>query len=1298
MIARSGTATQTLGATPRAHQKGRRLAYCLLLMALLLGAAILLNDRSNGFPTARPRSTAHWAQMYAALPLSFEANLGQTDPHVQFLARGRGYALFLTGREAVLTLEHPVSAAADRQQQPAPPATLRLQLLGANARSTATGTDELPGKANYFLGNDPSKWRTNIPTYARVKYESVYPGVDLVYYGTEGGELEYDFVVAPGAEPKAIALGVETSGRGVLQTNSEGDLVVPMGSGAVRLHRPLVYQEAKSEVQGPNRNGQANGEARQRIEGRYVLDAENHVRFDLGPYDRNRPLVIDPYLGYATYVGGTGGDTAYAIAVDSTTGDAYIAGSTNSTNFPTAGSAYQSSNKGNGDAFITKVNAAGTALIYSTYLGGSEADGATALALSNGSVLLTGYTSSVDFPTQVPVSGSNPFQLNYGGGTDAFVAELNTTGNALVYSSYLGGTGYDVGEGITVDSSGDAYVTGLTQSTNFPIAGTAPAPMQPTLNGSQNAFVTKVGTTGVSLVYSTFLGGSEQDSGQSIQVDSSGNAYIAGYSFSPNFVTVNPPSTTPIQSTIGGGADAFVCELNAAGSGLTFSTFLGGSGDDRAYGLAFDGSGNIYAAGTTSSTNFPTTSGVFQPSLTGASNAFVTKLNPAGASLLYSTYLGGSGTDSGKAIAVSSAGAAYVTGSTNSTNFPTQNPVQALLGLSSTTTFCQGVPCADAFVTQFNTGGTGLTYSTYLGGNGSDSGQAIALDTGGNAYVTGSTTSTNFPVAAPAATSTTYVFPYKSTLTGTAGNAFVAKLDPASNAQISITPSTLNFGNETVSVTSALLPITITNPSTAPLAITSISVAEVGNSVTVFTETDNCIGTYQGSSFGGTIPPGGGYCTIYVAFTPSATGTQSTTITLTDNAGGVAGAQQIINVTGFGTIVATSVTVNPSTLVFGSQAVGSVSAPQTVTITNTGTEVLNITNFSTGTSGDFSWTSPSCQSVSNTLQISQSCTVNVTFSPTASGTRTGLLSISDNATGSPQTVALTGTGAAAFTITSPSARNPAIIGDTETTFNLLVQGPSSFSGAISLACSAGTTTCSFSVNPVFIGTPTVLTISNLTTSLPNPYIFTVTGTSGSQTYSLQLNLGFEDYTLSRSPSIATVAAGGTAGYSIIVNPLYGFNQAIQLSCYAGLPPNSICSFGNGGKLTPTGTGPVTDSLSISTVRYVPPATYAVPRLPGGKLPPMVFGLLSLAALASLALSARYRRQRGWLGAGWLKLRLAMLCIILCLDLALVSCRSSLLEVTGTTTGNYTVTIYGTLISNTTVTRSTTLSLAVTASP
>jgi hypothetical protein len=1243
-----------------------------LLIALLLGAAILQRDGGAGFPTAKPRSNAQWAHLYAALPLSFEANRGQTDASVNFLSQGRGYTLFLTGHEAVLTLKAS-SSAAGGQTPPASVAGLRLQLLGTNTQAVVTGKDELPGKANYFIGNDPSKWHTNVPTYAKVRYEGVYPGVDLVYYGTQGGELEYDFVVAPGADPKAIALGIETQAHAPLRITPEGDLVVQLQGGDVQLHKPVVYQTAKSEVRGPKSevqgetgksgNRQSTIDNRQFVEGHYALDAQNHVRFDLGPYDHNRPLVIDPVLVYATYLGGGGGDIGYAIAVDSSF-DAYIAGVTNSSNFPTAGLAAQVSYEGNGDAFVTKINSAGTQLLYSAYLGGTGSDTATAIAVSAGSIFVTGNTTSVDFPTVAPVSTANPFQKIYGGNTDAFVTQINTAGSSLVYSSYLGGSGADFGQGIAVDSVGNAYVTGTTQSANFPILGA----LQSINNGSSDAFITKVNFTGEALVYSTYLGGTSADVAQAIQVDSTGNAYVAGYTFSTDF-----PLVAPLQSTLGGGADAFVAKLNAAGTALTFSTFVGGSGDDRAYGIALDGSKNVYITGSTISTNFPTTTGTFQPALKGSSDAFVSKLNPSGSSLLYSTYLGGSGVDQGSAIAVTSAGLAFVTGFTQSSDFPTHNPIQPTLGLTSNN-LCGTLPCADIFVTQLNAAGNALTYSTYLGGNGPDFGQAIAVDSTGDPYITGSTSSTNFPAIAGS---------YKSTLTGTAGNAFIAKIDAANNASISIVPNTLNFGNETLSVASPLQQITIVDPSTAPLTITQILVAAVGTSSTVFTETDNCLGTI----------PAGGYCTMNVAFTPASTGNVTDTITITDNAGAIPGTQQTITLTGSGVTSATAVTVSPTSLSFSSQKVGTISPPQSVTITNTGTATLNITGISAGSSGDFSQTN-TCLALLNTLSVGQSCNVSVYFSPTASGTRSGSLSISDNAVGSPQVVALTGIGAAAFTLSSPSAVNPVVIGSTQTTFVIQANGPTSYNGAITLACSTGST-CAFSPNPIFVGQNSTLTISNLTTALANPYAFQVTGTSGSQTTTAQMNLLFSDYTLTATPAVNTIQAGTIATYTLIVNPLNTFNQRVDLLCTAGLPPDATCTFSNSGPI-PNGTSPTSVTLTINTVKYVAPS-HAPPRFPNGDLPPLLLGLLSLAALASLALGNRRRSRQGWLGSSWQGIRLAAISMILILNLALAACRSSTLTISGTTTGNYTITVSGTLHANTAVIRTTTLNLAVTSS-
>jgi hypothetical protein len=1209
--------------------------------------------------------------LYAALPLSFEANGGQTDRAVDFLSRGRGYTLFLTGGDAVLTLRHqattPQAPIAANSGRPTPESVLRLRIVGASTHPTPAGGNLLPGKANYFIGNDPKKWHTDLPTYAKVTYQNVYPGVDLVYYGTQGGQLEYDFVVSPGADASAIGLEIGSlvaspqTARKALRLNAEGDLMVPTEDGELQFHKPIIYQESPK------------GGARTTVQGQYVLSASNQVHFALGTYDHTRPLVIDPVLVYSTYVGGSGGDIGYGIAVDANL-DAYIAGSTNSSNFPTAAalgsSAYQTTYGGLGDAFIVKVNYEGAKLLYSTYLGGSGSDTATAIALASGNVFVTGSTTSTNFPVLAPPGAGTPveFQPTYGGGSsDAFVTQLAAGGDSLVYSSYLGGSGADFGQGIAVNAStGVAYVTGSTQSSNFPILN----PLQANLAGSSDVFVTEVNPTGEALLYSTYLGGTSADVAQAIQIDSSGDMYLAGYTFSDNF-----PLHGPYQNALKGNSNAFVAEIAATGSSLKFSTYVGGSGTDRANGLVLDSTGNVYVVGTTSSTNFPITSGSYQTTNHGQSNAFIFKLNPAGSGLLYSTYLGGSNLDQGNGIAVDSSGDVFVTGYTQSDDFPIHQAIQSVLGISAGV-LCGTAPCPDAFVTELNPAGNALVYSTYLGGNGPDFGQGIALDYTGDPYVTGSTSSTNFP-ATPLA--------YSSTLTGAAGNMFVAKIDPANESGLAIDPGSINFGNETLSVTSPFQTVYLINEGTAPLTIVSIVVgATVGNQP-VFAETDNCVGILN---------PNGAYCTMNVSFTPSSTSPATDMITITDNNLAVPDSLQTITLTGTGVTAATAVTVSPTNLSFPNTAVAGTSSPQNVTITNTGNETLNITKISTSNT-DYAETN-TCLAVLNILAPGQSCSVSVTFTPTASGTRPGQLSIADNATGSPQTVALTGTGLAQFSLSSPTATNPVVIGATSTTYTIEALSPSSFSGSISLACSTGVT-CTFNPTSIFAsgtGSTSTMTVSNLTTSLPNPYNFQVIGTSGTQTSSLQLNLFFEDYTLTATPPIDIIEAGTPAGYNIIVTPLNTFNQAVLLTC-SNLPPDSTCTFSaSNATVTPGPTNPSTVTLTINTVKYVSP-THSPPLYPTDKIPPGVWGLLGMLGLASLALGSRRRSQPGLWGINWFGIRLAALSLILALDLVLAACRPAIFVTQGTTTGNYTITVNGTLVSNTAVVRTTVVNLSVT---
>ncbi len=661
---------------------------------------------------------------YGRLPLSFEANRGQTDRRVKFLSRTSGYSLFLTGDEAVFALSGSKAdtkktktkiAGSDLALPPgmaAPKAggVLRMNLLHANAAAKVTGEDELPGTSNYFIGNEPAKWRTNVPTYAKVKYEGIYSGIDLVYYGTQR-QLEYDFIVAPGADPRRIAFDVRGAKR--VSWDEHGDLVLKMevGEGEIRLPKPVVYQKKE--------NG-----ARQQIAARYAITGTNRVGFEVADYDASRPLYIDP-LVYSTYLGGSSTDLGYGIAVDSA-GNAYVTGYTYSADFPTKDPLH-AAYSGAADVFVSKLNAAG-ALVYSTYLGGAANDYGSAIVVdSAGNAYVTGSTNSVGFPTV------NALQPTNAGGFDAFVSKISPTGSALVYSTYLGGSGIDQGYGIAVDSAGNAYVTGITNSTDFPTEN----PLQPANAGGYDAFVFKISPTGSALVFSTYLGGGGLDEGTGIAVDNAGNAYIIGSTSSTNFPTMNA-----LQPANGGPNAAFVTKLNSGGTALVYSTYLGGSGYDSGGGIAVDGAGNTYVAGQTSSADFPTKNPL-QPAYAGSGDAFVTKLNSGGTALVYSTYLGGSGNDYSRSITVDNSGNAYVTGLTCSTDFPTKNPVQAKYRGGT------GQNCGDAFVSELNPAGSALFYSTYLGGRGIDQGSAIAADSAGNAYVTGYTDSTSFPTRNP---------------------------------------------------------------------------------------------------------------------------------------------------------------------------------------------------------------------------------------------------------------------------------------------------------------------------------------------------------------------------------------------------------------------------------------------------------------------------------------------------------------------------------------------------------------------
>ena len=737
-----------------------------------LGSTFLQADT----PTAsQPTSHTHTRvlESYGRLPLHFERNDGQVDASVRFLARGSGYSLFLKPTEAVLTL---------RQRATANVAVLQFTLAGGNRRPTVAGRGELPGRINYFVGDDPAGWRTNIATYARVHYSDVYPGIDLVYYGNQQ-QLEYDFVVAPGADPRRIRMVFDRA-RAV-SIDGDGDLILSVEGGEVRQLKPIVYQEA---------NG-----VREPIAGRYVRKGRREIRFELGAYDRTRPLVIDPVLVYSTYLGGSSTDAGNDIAVDAQ-GNAYVGGETSSADFPTA-SAADASQNGRVDGFVTKLNATGSVLIYSTYLGSAADDRVNGIAVDAlGSAYVTGETNANPLNAPFPTT-TGAFDTTANGAPDAFVAKLDGTGATLLYSTYLGGTSADWANAIALDAAGNAYVTGQTFSSAFP---TTALPFDGTHNGATDVFVTKVNPDGSGLLYSTYLGGGSIESGNGIAVDASGHAYVTGDTESVDF-----PTALAFDNSRGaGGSDAFVTKLNVAGSALDYSTYLGGFSQEMGNGIAVDDAGRAYVTGETSSDDFPTTLGAHDRTRGGISDAFVTRMSPTGSALEYATYLGGGSGETGTDIAVDASSNANVTGFTSSTNFPTSSdalqPTLSPGGLS------------DVFVTRLNATGAALIYSTYLGGTGADSGNGIALDSRAYVYVTGVTRSANFPTTEGA-------FDIDGLSIG-AAEAFVAKIGGGVPASLTLNPpSDINVVGTTHCVVA-----TVTDPSGNRVPNTTVRFAVMG--------------------------------------------------------------------------------------------------------------------------------------------------------------------------------------------------------------------------------------------------------------------------------------------------------------------------------------------------------------------------------------------------------------------------------------------------------------------------------------
>ena len=749
-----------------------------------------------------------------SLPFRFEANQGQADPSVRFMARGQGYNLGLTATGSDLSLfdsEHGRTA------------VVRTRIVGANRGARLDPVDRQITETNYLLGNDPAQWLRNVPSWSSVKYAQIYRGIDLVFYGSSQ-RLEYDFNVSPGADPSAIEL--EFSGARRIRIDASGDLLLDTGAGEIRWQKPSIYQQY--------------GARRIPISGAFALKHGTRVAFSVGAYDRGRELVIDPTLVYGTYLGGSKNEAAVSVTVDSA-GAVYICGFTSSNDLPDTGGSFQTGYAGgvlsaavHGDAFVAKIDPVKGQVIYNTYLGGRGDDFAQGIAVDNaGNAIVAGNTSSANFPVTKDAysstykgAGGNRFHAT----GDAFLAKLNPTGNALIYSTYFGGSRDDAALSLAIDTTGAAYLTGFSYSTDLP---TTVGVIQPKFAGgggnlsyehfdskapepiavTGDAFVAKFSPAGA-LVFSTYLGGSLDDLAIGIALDPSGNIYISGATLSSDF----PTTPGAFQTKFGGHGtypndqffvitgDAFVAKLDLTGSKLLYSTYLGGSRDDFAIGLAVDATGAAYVTGFTSSVNFPTTAGAYSRTYKGppklsellnflAGDVFVTKLNPAGSQLAFSTLIGGVNDDGGTGVALDPQGNIFVSGFTNSADFPaTPDAVQRTFpGVAyvepANPASLSGPPhpIGHAFLLKMPPDGSSILYSTFLGGNGNDRGYtSLALDNAGAAYLSGLTGSTNFPVTANAIQSS--YGGADPTSKDPRGDAWVAKISGLFPPQAPVTP------------------------------------------------------------------------------------------------------------------------------------------------------------------------------------------------------------------------------------------------------------------------------------------------------------------------------------------------------------------------------------------------------------------------------------------------------------------------------------------------------------------------------
>jgi len=1249
-----------------------RFLLILLVSFSLDGPFLLAAPRSR--PVAGPLRVDHVsghaksrrASVIGHEPLWFEPNEGQFPLSAKFATRTNSYSLFLLQTQIVLRpFQHPeqFAGAHPRNVSRASSGTA-LRFVGASRNPQVVGVEKLQSISNYFNGADPTHWHTRISNYSRVEYRNLYPGINLICRGEESVP-EFDWIVEPGADASQIQISIRGSKPVIDRT---GGILLKLQDGEVRLKKPVIYQETVG--------------IKQFVNGRFALNGNDQIVFKIGNFDRSRPLVIDPALVYSTYLGGSSDDEAAQISVDGS-GNAYVIGTAQSNDYPLV-NPLQANKTGSFEAFVTKFDASGSNVIYSTYIGGTASghvDRGNAIAVdASGNAYLAGQTNDLNFPTTrgayLPAPGGVGLCGNC---NDGWVAKLDPTGSSLLFSTYLTGNGNNIqspASGVTFDALGNVYVTGTAYPTGFPIS---PGAYNVTSTGTLHVFVTKLNSNGSALVYSSYFGGNDIDQSFGIALDSSGNAYVAGFTSSTDF-----PATTVLQWQSEPN-QAFVFKLNASGSQMMYSTLFGSA---EAFGIAVDNQGSAYITGFGDDYHFPTAGPMkttFQDD-----DAFVSKLDPSGTSLVYSIFVGGSDVDQGNSIAVDSVGNAYVTGRTQSADFPTVEAIQANY---SGGTLC-AYNCSDAFVTVVSADGSHFMFSTYLGDTGFDVANGIAIDSSGSIYVTGVTTSLDFPLGHPyqavqkgvansfvtkvsggvSITPQRLVFgpaplgtfqrqglgtrsiPQSLTFTNNSSSPITFTTDtfeganptefsavsdscansavqPSTSCTITVafnpagvgirqgnlklsnsaqqapfivsllgygspvifTPTTLVFGLQTPGSTSAAQTLTVTNSGQTALTIGSVTTG--GDAPQFFPiQLDACTGTTLSANAS---------CSVSISFSPVIIGHFSAVLSVNDTAGDT---PQYLLLTGIGT--GPEVTISMYFLNFASQQVGTISAPQSVILSNSGSAPLILTGIAS-TVSDFS----QANNCNSPIAVGGTCTIQISFTPSRNGALSGAVQVSDNALGSPQQVELGGNGGAGFTtmVISPSQLNygnqPVGSSSPPQAVTLRNVGTSgvNITGVSTTRNFTQTNNCPSAIPAGASCTIDVTFAPTAAGQINGLFALTFDGVGSPQTVSLG-GLA-NDFAFVVSPPNSSVMDGSSASYTLTVSPLGGtFSSPISLGC-SSLPRGMECAF-NPGSVTP-GTSSQQLTLTISTTASGIVSQWGRPRLPSIQLALVVFAMFSV---------------------------------------------------------------------------------------